>query len=209
MPRHKKLEPNTDKIELDAAAKNVQAAKSILIDDDHMKVIYDHLKAAAEAGNPAARTMFGVYHMFIGSNIPERQDEAYAEAIKWFYMNRKGSLENRLLNELTNNTGNLYSSTEDIYKRACNLSMITQGRSIVSLTKDQVAYILSIPIRSFNFSEDTIEKLSNYDCETIGELLSSESLMKNVLHQDQDLLKTIKTHLLTYLPLTHEVRMLV
>ena len=109
------------------AAFKRKMAEKYLFEDEGMKVVFNNLKTAAEAGNPVARTLYGLYHLFIGSNIMEKQDESYAEAVKWFYLNRRGELESNMLQNLINNTMPSHLvNPEQVYDNALRMAALAK-----------------------------------------------------------------------------------
>lgn len=186
MPKHKNMPESSSSTEstpkMSKEEQRIANARKFLFEDKNINTIVRLLKESAESGNPVARTMYGIYHVFVGSNIPEEQDAAYAEAIKWFYMNRKGSLERQMLSEIT---GQMSPSCQtDIYRQACNIASITQEKPVVSYSAEELARILSVPLSLLNISRDTTEELENKDYYTIGSLLLDDQWRESINSDD-------------------------
>ena len=155
----------------------VNIARKYLCEDEKLQKIVALLKENAEEGNVAARTLYAIYHVFIGANIPDKQTEAYAEALKWFFMNRMGALESKMLLDIVSSmVPGAVSFPGHNFTNACNVSDIERDTEVNILSAEKTALLLSIPICFFDIDENVKEYLEEKRITHLAQLYTDERL---------------------------------
>lgn len=191
-----------------AAELHAEQAEKVLLQDEQLQTIAQLLKKSADAGNPAARTLYGVYHTFIGANIPKYRDASYAEAIKQFYLNRAGGLECQLLINLINNTTPgaalspqgmlqppIIPGTQLQRNEFGMIQPIEGNDSLSKIPRSLAAQIVSIPISYIVSSKTALKVLYGNNIYTFGQYVVHH--IKVDYHVDEqtfDMLDQIAKH---------------
>ena len=184
----------------------IAIANKHLYEDENMQKIVSLLKEDAESGNPVARTLYAIFYVFVGANIPNKQNEAYAEALKWLFMNRMGALESKmLLNIIGDMVPGAITPPDSLYKHACELATMSNDRTVSALTASETAALLDLPVEWFSFSENTCDFLERNKVNSIGQLFTDCVLQRKAEQFDE--LKVVIDHLIRYLNIDDDVKM--
>ena len=191
---------------------HVEQAEKVLLQDPQLQKIAALLRESAAAGNPAARTLYGVYHTFIGANIPKYRDESYAEAIKQFYLNRMGGLECQLLVNLITNTtpgatltapGSLQPPIipgTQLKRNAFGMLQPIEGNDTISkIPRSLAAQIVSIPVSYLVNNKKTLKELFDHGIYSLGQyILQRNDVVYRIDETTFDMLDNIIKHFSKY-----------